>query len=222
MSDMNPTPALEVVLSELEEFGSENDAVMTERGKRMLNITRETGEFLAVLVRSTRARRVLEIGTSNGYSTLWLAWALETAGTATKLTTLEKSEYKRGLAAENFRRTGMTGRIAQVAGDAGEFLRAAETEAFDFIFLDSERSEYVGWWPEIQRVLAPGGLLVVDNATSHPGEMAGLVAAVKAEGRFTTCTVPVGNGGFMAVKGTGSSMHPHPSSKRADQGVLAK
>ena len=65
--------SLDTVKTELERFGETNDAVTNERPRRMLNITRDTGEFLAVLVHATAARRVLEIGTSNGYSTLWLA-----------------------------------------------------------------------------------------------------------------------------------------------------
>jgi predicted O-methyltransferase YrrM len=74
------TDPLDSVLVELEQFGRANDASTTERPRRMLNITRDTGEFLAVLVRATLARRVLEIGTSNGYSTLWLASAARTIG----------------------------------------------------------------------------------------------------------------------------------------------
>ena len=65
--------SLDSLKAELERFGEANDAAIGERPRRMLNITRDTGEFLAVLVRATAARRVLEIGTSNGYSTLWLA-----------------------------------------------------------------------------------------------------------------------------------------------------
>ena len=68
--------SLETLKAELERFGQANDAATNERPRRMLNITRDTGEFLVVLVRATAARRVLEIGTSNGYSTLWLADAL--------------------------------------------------------------------------------------------------------------------------------------------------
>src|SRR5262245_4554670 len=68
------------VLFELERFGMTNDASTTERPRRMLNITSDTGEFLAVLVKATLARRVLEIGTSNGYSTLWLANAARAIG----------------------------------------------------------------------------------------------------------------------------------------------
>jgi predicted O-methyltransferase YrrM len=60
------------LLAELEQFGQASDAAISDRPRRMLNITRDTGEFLDVLVRATNARRVLEIGTSNGYSTLWL------------------------------------------------------------------------------------------------------------------------------------------------------
>ncbi|KAG0920226.1 hypothetical protein G6F31_020815 [Rhizopus arrhizus] len=66
---------LSVLRDELARFGADNDARETERGRRMLYITPQTGEFLLVLVRFGAARRVLEIGTSNGYSTLWLAEA---------------------------------------------------------------------------------------------------------------------------------------------------
>ena len=72
--------------------------------------------------------------------------------------------------------------------------------AFDLIFLDSERPEYPGWWPHLRRVLRPGGLLVVDNATSHPEQMAPFVALVKADAEFVTSLVPVGNGEFLAVR----------------------
>jgi len=72
--------------------------------------------------------------------------------------------------------------------------------ADDLIFLDSERPEYPGWWPHLRRVLRPGGLLIVDNATSHVEQMAPLVALVTADPAFATCLVPVGNGEFLAVK----------------------
>ena len=72
--------------------------------------------------------------------------------------------------------------------------------AYDFVFLDSERPEYPGWWPHLRRVLRPGGLLVVDNATSHVEQMAPFVALVTADPQFASCLVPVGNGELMAVK----------------------
>jgi predicted O-methyltransferase YrrM len=189
---------LEQLLAELEQFGNANDSATSERSRKMLNITHDTGEFLAVLVRATVARRVLEIGTSNGYSTLWLASAAQAIGGA--VTTVEFSDYKIALATKNFARSGLASFIASVQDDAGRVLEGMVDSAVDFLFLDSERPEYPGWWANLRRVLCPGGLLVVDNAASHPQEMAPFVALVQADPIFTTSLVPVGNGEFMAVK----------------------
>jgi predicted O-methyltransferase YrrM len=192
------TNPLEALLAELEQFGKANDSSMTERPRRMLNITRDTGEFLAVLVRASTARRVLEIGTSNGYSTLWLTSAARAIGG--RVTTVELAEYKIGLASANFARSGLAAYVSLVHDDAGRVLARSANGAFDLIFLDSERPEYPGWWPDLKRVLRPGGLLVVDNATSHREQMAPFVALVRADSEFVTSLVPVGNGEFLAVK----------------------
>jgi predicted O-methyltransferase YrrM len=190
--------SLQALLSELERFGEANDNATAERPRRMLNITRDTGEFLSVLVRATAARRVLEIGTSNGYSTLWLASAARATGGA--VTTVELADYKVGLARQNFSRSGLAAYITLVQDDAGRVLERAVDAAFDLVFLDAERPEYPGWWPHLKRVLRTGGLLIVDNATSHPEQMAPFVALVKNDADFTTSLVPVGNGEFLAVK----------------------
>jgi predicted O-methyltransferase YrrM len=189
---------LERLLAELETFGKQNDSTYSERPKRMLNITRDTGQFLAVLVKATGSRRVLEIGTSNGYSTLWLARAVKDTGGS--VMTVELSEYKAALAEVNFERSGLKSLIDQVRDDGRNILARAADESFDFIFLDSERPEYPSWWPHLKRALRPGGLLVVDNATSHADEMAPFVTLVEADGQFTTSLVPVGNGEFLAVR----------------------
>ena len=196
---MNET--LKELLTELEQFGQQNDAAISERPKRMLNITRDTGEFLSVLVQATNAQRVLEIGTSNGYSTLWLAQAVQRIGG--HVTTVELSEYKLEMAVRNFERSGLSDVITQHRGEAGGLLESLHDACFDLLFLDSKRSDYVQWWPNIQRVLRKGGLLVVDNATSHADEMADFMALVSADPGFTTCTVPVGNGEFLATRCSG-------------------
>lgn len=192
------TESLQKLLLELEQFGLSNDGAIADRPLRMLNITRDTGEFLSVLVRTMNAQRVLEIGTSNGYSTLWLALAAKAI--KGHVTTVELSDFKLALAAKNFERSGVASFITQINGEAGAVLRDASESSFDLIFLDSERSEYLGWWPDIKRVLRKGGLLVVDNATSHSVEMESFVAMVSADHDFTTCTVPVGNGEFLATQ----------------------
>jgi predicted O-methyltransferase YrrM len=193
---MNDT--LTRLLADLERYGRENDAVVTDRPGRMLNITRDTGEFLAVLVRATGARRILEIGTSNGYSTLWLADAAQSSGGL--VTTVERSDFKAGLARGNFERAGLGAWIRLIHGDAAAVLEQAGAASVEFLFLDSERADYCRWWPLIGRALAPTGLLVVDNAVSHASELADFAALVRAAPGWTSCLVPVGNGEFLATK----------------------
>ncbi|GAA3230862.1 class I SAM-dependent methyltransferase [Streptomyces thermocoprophilus] len=185
------------LLRELEEFGEANDRATAERDRRMLNITHDTGVLLTVLLRNGRCRDVLEVGTSNGYSTLWLAHAVGAEG---HVTTVERAPHKRAMAEENFRRSGLAPRIRQIAGDAGEFLASSASGAYDFVFLDSERGEYAGWWPDLWRVLRPGRLLVVDNAVSHADELKDFVRLVEGTEGCVSSLLPVGKGELVILK----------------------
>lgn len=196
--EVDVTDSLQALLRELEAFGRDNDRAVADRPRRMLNITRDTGELLSVLVRATYARRVLEIGTSNGYSTLWLASAAAAVGG--HVTTVEMSDHKIALAAQTFERSGLSSVITQVHDDAGALLRRSADESFDLVFLDSERTEYSAWWPDLKRSIRKGGLLVVDNATSHAEEMAPFAALLSADRDMTMCMVPIGNGELLATR----------------------
>jgi predicted O-methyltransferase YrrM len=163
----------------------------------MLNITADTGPFLSILIQNCKARRVLEVGTSNGYSTLWLADALtRTDGT---VVTIELQDHKVAKAKENFVRSGLNERIQQIQGDAGEYLKKAARESFDLIFLDSDREQYADWWSDLMAVLKPGGLLVVDNATSHAHELREFNSIVE-QSQFMSSLVPLGNGELLILK----------------------
>lgn len=194
---------LEALKAELENFGKENDSTHSERPRRMLNITRDTGEFLSVLVRATAARHILEIGTSNGYSTLWLAEAA--CATGGGVTTVEASEYKAGLASDTFSRSGLNEYITLIHDDASATLARVADASIDLLFLDSERSEYPAWWDQIRRVLRPGGLLIVDNAISHREEMAPFTALIESDSDYSLSLVPVGKGELLAVKYAGDA-----------------
>jgi predicted O-methyltransferase YrrM len=190
--------ALRSLLQELHHFGEAHDPRTVERWQKMLNITPETGELLAILVLSAKAERVLEIGTSNGYSTLWLADAArEISG---RVVTVEFAAAKAELARQNFARAGLAAYIQQAVADAGEFLRRQPAASADLLFLDSDRQHYLTWWPAIERVVAPGGLLVVDNAVSHPAEMESFIAEVRSAPGWRGVVLPVGNGELLALK----------------------
>lgn len=189
---------LERLKQALEQFGEQHDLAQTDRADKMLNITRDTGELLAVLVQTRGAQAVLEVGTSNGYSTLWLAEAV--ARLDGHVTTIERDEAKRALARANFEQAGLAGRITQLAGEAGALLPTLPSAGFPLIFLDSDRRQYRAWWPQLQRLLPPRGLLVVDNAISHREELAEWMAEVAQDPRFVTSLVPVGKGEWLVVR----------------------
>ncbi len=110
------------------------------------------------------------------------------------------------MASHNFRRSGLTPQIHLHVGEAGRYLASLPDASVDFLFLDAERREYPAFWPDLQRVIVPNGLIVVDNAISHEAEMARFVAQVKATPGYLTSLVPVGKGELLILKlpGAGS------------------
>jgi predicted O-methyltransferase YrrM len=187
------------ILAELEAHGRAHDARMPDRTARLRNVAPETGAFLALLVRATRARRLLEIGTSNGYSTLWLAdAAAETGG---HVTTVEREAARRDEAAGYLTRAGLAERVTLHLGDAGPLLRESPGAAYDFVFLDAEREYYPGWWPDLARVWTPGGVLAVDNAVSHAEEIAPFAELLQTTPGVSSVLVPIGQGVLLAHNG---------------------
>jgi predicted O-methyltransferase YrrM len=177
--------------------GREHDATQPDRLARWRNVEPETAELLGVLVRAKRARRVLEIGTSNGYSTIWLADAAEATGGT--VLTVEIEPSRTALAHENLARAGLQDRVELATADAAQTLRALPDAAFELTFLDAERPAYVGYWRDLLRTLAPGGLLAVDNAISHANELVDFRAVVDGDERVTQALVPIGAGLLLVV-----------------------
>jgi predicted O-methyltransferase YrrM len=187
------------LLAELYAESRAHDERQSDRLARFRNVEPPTAELLAVLVRSANARRVLEIGTSNGYSTIWLADAVEATGG--QLVSLEIDPARTALARENLERAGLASVGDLRTQDAGEALRSSADAEWDLIFLDAERPAYVAYWPDLVRVLVPGGLLVVDNVISHAHELVEFDGLVRGDRRFVVAQIPVGAGALLAVKG---------------------
>jgi predicted O-methyltransferase YrrM len=185
------------LLDELARFGDDNDARETERSRRMLNITPDTGRLLWILVRSAGATRILEVGTSNAYSTIWLADAARAAGG--RVTTLERNPEKVRLARENLARAGLLDHVDIREGPAAETL-ATLAGPFDFVFLDADRPSYHRYLELALPRLRPGGLLVADNVVSHADELRDYLARVKAHPDLLSVTVPIGKGEEVSLK----------------------
>jgi predicted O-methyltransferase YrrM len=185
-------------LDELYAHGRAYDEQREDRLQRLRNVEPETAELLGVLVRAMRATRVLEIGTSNGYSTIWLGDAAEAVdGT---VLSLEIEAERTAQAADNLRHAGVAERVELRTEDAAEALRSFADDAFDLVFLDAERPLYAGYWPELIRVMRPNGLLVVDNTLSHAKELVEFSELVYASPEVTSTLVTVGAGVMLIVK----------------------
>ena len=185
-------------LDELYAAGRAHDEALEDRLQRFRNVEPETAELLGVLVRAMQARRVLEIGTSNGYSTIWLADAAEAVGGS--VVTLEVEAERTEMARSNLSDAGVVSFAELRTEDAGEALAGYADDAWDLVFLDAERPAYVGYWPDLVRVLRANGLLVVDNTLSHANQLVEFSQLVHEDERVTSTLVTVGAGVLLVVK----------------------
>jgi predicted O-methyltransferase YrrM len=185
-----PSVELDAFLCELEASGHANDQRESDRSKKMLNLERATAELVSMLIRLSRARRILEIGTSNGFSTIWLANA---AGPEGRVTSIDRNAGKTALARENLERAGLLNRVDLRVGEATNVV-ASLSGPFDFVFFDADRWTAPDQVRELMPKLSPSALLVADNALSHPDEIAGYLAAIRAMPEFEHIVVPIGKG----------------------------
>jgi predicted O-methyltransferase YrrM len=175
-----------------------HDQGRSNRLQRFRNVEPETAELLGVLIRASAARRLLELGTSNGYSTIWLADAVEATGG--RLVTVDIDPERTELARQTLHEVRLDGVVDFRAEDAELTLRQSADAAWDFVFLDSERPAYVDYVGDLVRTLAPGGILAVDNVSSHEHELFEFSARIEAEESLTQTVVPVGAGLRVAVR----------------------
>jgi predicted O-methyltransferase YrrM len=185
-------PERSALLAELEAHGREHDAAREDRRERLRNVEPETAAAMAVLVRALCAQRLLELGTSNGYSTIWLGDAAEAQGG--RVVSVDVDEGRHALARENIARAGLERVVELRIEDAAETLAALSDGGADFVFLDAERPAYVSYWEDLVRVLASPGLLLVDNATSHAEEMKAFRALAEGDARVAVALLGIGAG----------------------------
>jgi len=185
------TPELRTMLKELEDHAAAHDAVETEHSRKLLNLEPDTAQLVSILARSSGARRLLEIGTSNGYSTIWLAASIGPKGG--RVTSIDRSPEKQALARENLSKAGLLEYVDLRCGDATEVV-ATLPGPFDFVFFDADRKSAPDQLTLLLPKLAPVALILADNVLSHPAEIADYLAVVQSLKRLQHVVVPVGKG----------------------------
>ena len=167
-------------------------------GRYVLGIGADTGRFLQILVLSTGAKNIVEVGTAYGYSTLWLADAARSNGG--KVTTFEFSAERAAAARENFAKAGLADYIECVNGDALKGIPTLAGE-LDFLFMDGLKEQYIQVFDLAFPRLRRGGLFVADNVISpYKEELAPFVRHVQSYPGATSMTVPIGYGVELTVK----------------------
>jgi predicted O-methyltransferase YrrM len=185
------SPALVSLLEEIEEFGRAQDDAQREHSKKMLNLEPATARLLHFILRSARRRKILEVGTSNGYSTIWIAAAVAPAGG--EVISIDRSTDKHALARANLEKAGLAHCVRLVTGEAAKTIPNL-AGPFDAVFFDADRINAGTELRLLLPKLAPDVIVAADNASSHPQEIAGYLETIRSLPDFTEFTVPVGKG----------------------------
>ena len=176
-------------------------------------IRREMQSFIKVLLAVKKPKRILEVGTAVGFSTLLMC---EYGSHDLEITTIENYEKRIPIAKENFLRAGRNSQITLLEGDAGQILKELEP-AYDMIFMDAAKGQYIHWLEDVIRLLGPEGVLLSDNVLQE-GEiieshylverrnrtiykrMREYLYTLKHEERLLTSILPLGDGAALSIK----------------------
>lgn len=184
-----PKPIL-ARMHELEQIDARDRSDGTPRLQRLRQIPPEVGRFIAILAATAPAGQWIEIGTSAGYSTMWLALACRAVGR--KITTYELLEEKVLLARQTLQLAGVSDVVELIHGDAMSHLPACHDIAF--CFLDAEKEAYGPCYEAVVPNLVPGGILIADNAINHQATLQPMLTRALQDQRVDALIVPIGKG----------------------------
>jgi len=190
------TPAMLARMQELEAIDLRDRTDGTPHSKRLRQVPPNAARFIAILAASAPSGPCVEIGTSAGYSTLWLALAARATGR--RVTTFEIDPAKCALARETFAAAGVADLIDLVHGDA--LAQLANYAGIGFCFLDAEKDIYDPCFDLVIPRMITGGLLVADNAISHERELRPMLDRALSDPRVDSVLVPIGTGDLVCRK----------------------
>jgi caffeoyl-CoA O-methyltransferase len=182
--------AMQKRMRHLEAIDAADRSDGTPHARRLRQIPPETGRFLAILAATAPAGQLLEVGTSAGYSALWLSLACRSRGTS--LASIDRDPDKLALAEETLRLTGTEDVVRLVRGDALAILETMQDVAFAFI--DANRNVLEPCMDLLIPRLVPGGIVAADNVISHAHEIPGVVERIMDDTRLDVVVVPIGSG----------------------------
>lgn len=177
----------------IENFDEKTQEVLTslEKTQRQFwNISRVTAEFMYTLIIAEKAKNVLEVGTSNGYSGIWLGKAVKQTGG--HLTTIEFWDKRLDIAKENFKICHVDDVITTLKGSACELLEELPAEyVIDFAFVDANKSEYIKYFDLIDNHLKVGGIIACDNVLSHEAKCKPFIDAINSHPGYENVVLPL-------------------------------
>ena len=198
---------INIILKKLEEQSTleKTKALDIKPEDRMLAITWDTGKFFNLLLRALKAKNILEIGTSTGFSTIWCAEAIK--DNPGKIITIEKNQNKINRAKKNFQEAGILDLIEIRQGDAidilTDLLKKNFENYFDFVLIDADKERCVKYFDIILPMVKKNGIIVTDNVL-YPErfrpEMQNLVDHIADCSKVISVTIPVGNGEEVTMK----------------------
>ncbi len=167
--------------------------------KEFWNISRTTAEFLYNLVVDSKSQSVIEVGTSNGYSGIWLGKALKKTGG--HLTTIEFYDKRLDIAKENFKKCNVADIIETKKGDAATILEyLPEDFKVDFAFVDANKAQYIKFFQLIDPHLKVGGYIACDNIISHASKVQTFLDEINANPNYENVVLPLPAGLSLAKK----------------------
>jgi len=159
------------------------EEMLHDQYSAMLSVPPEDGRMLRLLTEATGARHVVEIGTSNGYASIWFCLALRTTGG--KLTTFEIDARRASLARENFKRAGVDKLVTLVEGNAHEKVTTLK-DPIDIVFIDADKDGYLDYLNKLLPLVRPGGLILAHNTTDVGSQLQNYLEAITTNPELET------------------------------------
>ena len=188
--------------SELEK----SEKIQVNHDERMLTISNETGEFFNILLKAMKAKKILEVGMSVGFSTLWFADTI--LANNGKIVTIEENRDKITRAKKNFEEAEVSAQIEIKEGKALQILHKlatseSEQQQFDFVFLDADKENNIEYFDLVLPLVRVGGIIATDNILypeEFRPEMKKFTEYIKSKPNIQTMTLDLGNGEEISIK----------------------